>query len=840
MTPSAALRAAVLLAALAGGADAALAADPAAASAPPAPPAQGQVLPEPPGGTGPVRVEAGETVWHGETGLWEFRGGVVARRGAITLRARAASLDPATDELLATGDVVLADPTRVIAADEVRAVLDGPFHASGVVAYLKESPTELGGVEGKDQARVTGRNRLSFTGKALDGDAEGHLRAEDMRVSLCDCGPGQPPSWELRASRADVIPGDRVVLDWPVLYVTPRLVGVKKPVPVLVVPWMYLPLGDRHTGLLATQINSTGATGFSLAQPLFVTLGRSADTTITPEYMFGRSRSQVEDGKPAVRGFGARLELRWAPADGAEGQIEAHGVNDLDDEPSGAGGGRLSLIGYHTQRLGDSTRLRVAGALSTDPVWYRDFTSDVLLKGGTYARSQVLVSHKAEAWVLEGTAAYYQPLTPEGWTTPHGDYGTFGGDVPVAHRWPSLAATLLPVGVGPFLAQGRAGLARFATLSGEVGELGPGDPGWLHNVTTKPGMPGGEWRQAHRPAVNRADARLQLSWPMRLGGALSFDPFVRGVGVGYLPDDGESAYGGWAAYGASASFALSRSGGGLEHRIEPRVEYLGGTAEALHGEVPLAAGDQWDRLAPGVTIGGQPVLQRLSAAPPEAYQQLRLALVNRLDAGAGGHLQLELAQDLDLRRGTLAETTVRGSGAKGPLLGDLDLRFLPRGSRSQEAPPAAYDSPLDRFTQLRGSLGLVDRRGDEARATLVAVGPGGSGINMAGPDALFDLRPAAIDGVSQGTLALRGVLGGATLGYDALVPARPLDVARCTGSGTRKIEAWHIQQHAATMVWNSPCRCFVAKLVLRVNDCGDPSYSATIDLSQLMERATIR
>ena len=76
---------------------------------------------------------------------------------------------------------------------------------------------------------------------------------------------------------------------------------VDRPVPVLVVPWLYLPLGERQTGLLLPVLGSTGASGFTVAQPLFITLGRSADATVTAEYAFGRKRKQVSDGKPAVR-----------------------------------------------------------------------------------------------------------------------------------------------------------------------------------------------------------------------------------------------------------------------------------------------------------------------------------------------------------------------------------------------------------------------------------------------------------------------------------------------------------------------------------------------------------
>jgi LPS-assembly protein len=782
-----------------------------------------------------VSIEAGRASWLGESGRYLLEEGVVLRRGAVVLRARTATLDPATREVQATGGVLLTDATKVIAADGIRAVLDGPFEADDVIAFVKEGAVDLSGAKTIEEARRTGGNRVTFSGERATGDGSGRLQLHAAHLTLCDCGD-RAPSWELRTRHADVIPDERAILSWPVLYVTPRFLFVERPIPVLVVPWLYLPLGDRQTGLLVTQVGSTGATGFSIAQPLFVTLGESADATFTPEYMFGRSRDQVEAGKPAVRGFGARLELRWAPAPGAGGQVELHGVRDLDREPGGAGGNRMSIVGTHAQRLGEATRLRADVALASDPVWYRDFTSDVLAREAYYARSDLLLSRRADALVLEASLAYLQPLTPD--RRPEGlVYGTFGADVPVMHRWPSAAATLLPTRLGPFSLSGRAGVARFAPISGDTGELGPGDPGRRMEAE-------GLGVALPRPAATRGNLRLELSAPLLLHG-VSLTPFVRGAAAGYAWDSRDPALVAWGVGGLSVSTELSRRLGGLEHRIAPRAELWAGTrAVGLDEDEPFPAYDAWDRVATGaVVVDGSevPVLRRLSAAPGGGgYTQLRLAVENRLEAGAAGHLRLEVGQDFDLRAGTLAETFVTGAGVKGPFSAEASARFLAFGERPTPAPPPQYPSPLDDLTELRANVALTSPRGHALRASIFSLGPGASGTAMAGVDALFDLRPAALEGAAQGSVGVRGVFGGATLGYDALFPVRPTDVARCSGPGLRRIEPWQVQQHAASAIWNSPCRCFVARLVVRVNDCGEPSYSATIDLSQLGERAAFR
>lgn len=792
---------------------------------------------------GDVSVEAGSLSYQADTGAYRLGDGVVLRRGLVTLRARSATYDPSTGEVDATGDVLLTDAGRAVAADGIHAVLGGAYRAERVVAFLKEGPVALGEVTSIAEARRRGRNRLSFTGERLEGDAGGRLRLGGARMTACDCGDG-PPSWELRAGAASVVPGRHATLSWPVLYVTPRFLFIHRPVPVLILPWIFLPLGERQTGLLLPLVGSSGASGFSIEQPVFVTLGRSADATVTPGYLFGRSRGDVEAGLPSVRGFGARLELRWAPAPGARGEVELHVIHDLDREPRGAGGWRLGVEGAHAQRLAERLDMKLDLALASDPVWFRDATGDVLQRSASYRRSDLLLSWAGDAAVLEAGAAYLQPLTPGGWGSADGavraPYGTFGAEVPVFHRWPSLAATLLPRAVGPLELSGRAGVSRFAPTTGDaVGEFGPADLATVRGLTAP-----------RREAVTRVDARAELAAPLVLGDVLGLTPYLRGAALGYAFDTGrDPARLAWGVAGATLSSEVSRAYGGAVHRVTPRLELRAGS-RALGGDaggLPLLAYDAWDRVhddllrfpATAADPSGRPA-GALTAAPGGAFRQLRLSLENRLDAGAAGALRLEVGQDLDLVTGRAGETFFSGSAARGRLGADVSGRFLWLEGRAEPAPSPRYDSWLDRFTELRANVSAADARGDRLHAGILAIGPGASGTLMAGVDSLFDLRPAAVDATAQGAAGARVALGGATLGYDALFTVRPIEVGRCSGAGTRRLEAGQVQQHAGSLTWDSPCRCFLARVLVRITDCGEASYSATIDLSRVRERSAPR
>jgi LPS-assembly protein len=802
-----------------------------------------------PGGTGPVSVQA-ERVTREADGRIRLEGGAVVRRGVVTLRARSARVDPESGEVDAVGDVLLTDATRAVAADGLHAILGGPFEAEHVIAFVKDRPVELGQAATAEAARRTGANRLTLTGARLAGDESRRLTLSEARLTLCDCG-GAAPSWEIHTRKADVIPGVRAILSWPVLYVTPRFLLVNRPVPVLIVPWLYLPLGDRQSGLLIPEIGSTSGTGLVISQPVFVTLGRSADATVTPEYLFGHKTKAPTAA--SVRGFGTRLELRWAPAVDAAGTLELAWVHDLAREPGGGSGDRLGISGVHQQGLGPDTRLRLDLGLTSDPVWSRDFTPAVLLRDAFYRRSDLLVSHRSDALVLEGGAAYYQPLAPTAWNhaipsavpgalAPSG-YGAFGSDVPVFHRWPGLAGSLLPSTLGPVEVSGRVGVQRFAPASGDATSiaLGPGDPGGRLDAHQRPVV-----YALPREAATRLDTRLELRAPFRVG-PLALEPYLRGAALGYQFDTArDPAAEAWGVGGALVETELSRRYGDLVHRITPRLEFRAGTGAAGPDGRALAlpAYDEWDRVldrGPIPDLAGTGLLRparSLTAASESRFQQLRASVESHLTAKGVDRLRLLVGQDVDVGGGRLAETFFSAGAAAGPLGVDLSGRFLAFQGRVEPAPRPSHASLLDPFTELRAGISLGDPHGHVLRAGLLAVGAGGSGTLVAGVDPLFDLRPTAIDAVAQGSVGGRVVLGGGTLGYDALFPGRPIDVPQCSGNGTRRLEVWQVQQHTGSFAWNSPCRCFLAAFSLSVDDCGKiSSFKASINLARLGEGA---
>src|SRR6266567_773008 len=105
---------------------------------------------------GPIDVEAGEVSYDQQSGRYLLSGGAVLRRGTLTVRCRDASYDPGTGEVAALGDVLLLEPGRALAASSAHLIIDGPFAAQDVTAFLKPGTLDLSSARTISEARDKG------------------------------------------------------------------------------------------------------------------------------------------------------------------------------------------------------------------------------------------------------------------------------------------------------------------------------------------------------------------------------------------------------------------------------------------------------------------------------------------------------------------------------------------------------------------------------------------------------------------------------------------------------------------------------------------------------------
>jgi len=812
-------------------------------------------------------------------------GGVVLRRGAVTVRAASASYEESTGEIEATGGVLLTEPGRTVAASSLHAVLDGPYQARDVVAFVKDAPMlDLSRCRTLDEARATGRNRLTLGGGLLAGESGvDEFDVTGASVTVCDCGAG-PPSWVIRSRSAAVSPGRHAWLTLPVFYVTPRFLfwhhkflggpTTPKPIPVFAFPVAYLPLGDRQSGLLMPGLSELADNGWALDQPLFITLGRSWDMTLTAGWVFGPSAPHRLRG---IKGPGGTGELRWAPAEGVHGRARFFLQHSLiTDWPEGAarppGSNRIAFTLAHDQRLSDRDYLKAEVAVADDPYYTADFTGDALLQNEPYRRSAVALTHRLDDIALEADAAYHLPLQSldacggaaeckdAAGAVVSAPFGLFGTDVPVFHRLPSASLTLLPVRLGgPFRASAFASVARFAPIHGAAGDegadgIGPGEKGWpIAPGKLDQGERDGRWEPGERLAATRALSRIEVRAPVSLRRLLTVEPWLAGTAATYAFEANASPQvDARLAGGLTLSTSLSRSYGGrtrLKHIVEPSAAWRAGTGEAGPG-LPTYAYDEMDvaRLFFGPRDGSV-VGQRTLSAIPGDFSQLRLAVRNRLgltsERRSLASLDLSVGQDVDLTGGgrlaeTWAQMEYRFRLPFGwAFTGGGTARFFgfgahrPAGYR-MTAPSAKF---FDDFSQLSAKVKLADARGDDIHAELTAFGPGGSPRVLGGLEPFFDLRALPFEPNAGGNVGAEARLGGLTVKYDAFFDARTRKSGQTCLSGKPITSSPHFYQQKGSIVWNSECRCWKLGLEAILNECDNaPRFMLVVDVSSLAER----
>ncbi len=806
-----------------------------------------------------VQIEADQLVYGWETEVLRLEGHVVARRGEGVVRAAAGTLDRAHGVLTLKGGVLGVQGKDVFLADA--AVVDLNARTASLekaVLYLKERPAN-------PDRPTLGKNALILRGAKVRQAANGAYVAEDVTITPCDC--AGEPDYELLADRA-TIEGDRARLSgtWLRLF--------RLPLPMFP---LSLPLTQRQSGLLAPIFAYGGSPGFAYSQPVFLTLGRSYDVTLTPGFYTGGSSSQSPQvGRRTVRGPALGVEMRYAPFEGTAGLIAFDLFDDLDQRDSprtdappgeqgnGAGrgfGGVRGLARFQHRSEGELGVLAAKGAIASDVMAIADFLPPAL--GNTQHSLQTDVG----AWRVRGPitmgldATLLQDLRQVNGATP--DRRLFGREASSAfQRLPAVFAQIAPTPVGPALFSAEASAAQFlAFAQPRATERATGFA--LNSPGIGPDLASGDVARAPalrfdlspRLALN-GPARMPLDLRLELGGRA--DAWI----IEGHPDRRRARVYGLA--GAYAGLPLERAfDGGWLHRIEPSFEVRALTRSLQSGGPPIgdladaggaayaAAPDAAEQgLAPGLarregitrpcsagqdprgTTCGVPGLRRAYdeidfAAPSTGAVETVFSLSQSLWArGRGRILRFDLTQDALLWAHGARARVGEASAVAGLQAGSFGVDGGIRWDWSQHA-----------ISVVGGTARLHDSRGDEVHASAGLLAGSSSERLRAGIDELFSAaRLATAPGELQGTAA---VGGSALLPFNLGIKyelSRPLSATL-----SPYVADWI---HTAVLSYDTPCRCAGLLLTsqLAVKDGhamnGYPSFSLTIDLKSLGSFAT--
>lgn len=588
------------------------------------------------------------------------RGHAVLRDNGVTVWADELTYDQTLQHATARGNVMMVRGLTVAFADEIGVDLqsdDATLERGFLIQKRGVKPERLLAAKSAEELRDLGQVSLAMTGTRIKRIGEGHFLVDQLSFTPCDCNPAKP-TWRIDALHADLVEGERAILTLPVIYV--------HSVPVFAFPWMYLPLSERRTGLLVPQPVFSAFNGFTIDLPIFITLGRSYDLTLTPGYYAGASPDAAGHLPPyGIKGPRLQTEFRYVPSDQTRGRFSFGLIDDrrevrdpvtvaalLPDRPRGL---RWEIALQHAQELGGGFSDRVDAFAVSDGFYVRDLTPDILRRVEPYLRSTAALYRRDEDSYAGLDVAIRQDLR-WGFRLFGKDYNQDG----VQQIGPNTMQRLPGITYdfpqrqlwGPLFGGFRVEYSRIAPLSGLTGDEGRSgvyDPtpsyvqAWDNTQGDRKYQPG------EREARDRIDFRPRISAGFAAGKFARFTPYAAYREDIYLGEvTGKTIQRGYPTLGVTADSELSRvyplQSGALRHSIAPSIELR---------YVPPVLGSAW------------PILyDEVDAAVPaqglfQSVTQLSQRWSRRLGAVNYEMLRLDLGQDWDLRRRALGDSFAR-------------------------------------------------------------------------------------------------------------------------------------------------------------------------------------
>jgi lipopolysaccharide assembly outer membrane protein LptD (OstA) len=236
--------------------------------------------------------------------LWIGEGNVHIIYQDVEIRCERAEYDRSTGDITASGGVVVDRGPSRFTAEEAR------FNLETKTGIFRDATAFVDPM-------------YTFSGQEIEKLDENLYRLRRARFTSCEVDDAHPP-WSFYFHKAVV----RVEGLGRFTSTAMKIQGV----PVFYLPYMVWPIKqDRATGLLFPNIGYSDRRGFNLGLPLFVPLGRSYDVTVLADYY-------SED----FYGLGTRW--RWAPVQGAAGEINLYGLWDELNEIF-----QWQVFGFHNQ-----------------------------------------------------------------------------------------------------------------------------------------------------------------------------------------------------------------------------------------------------------------------------------------------------------------------------------------------------------------------------------------------------------------------------------------------------------------------------------------------------------
>ena len=293
--------------------------------------------------------------------------------GDLLMTADELTYDQATDTVIASGNVEVAQGGRVLRADSIHyRRRDDVVTASGDVA-MREPTGEVLFAESvaltgdlrtcvihRLSVLLTDQSRLVASGaRRIDGTRTVMRKAVYSPCALCPDDPAPAPLWQLRAAR--------VVHDQVERSITYRDASLEfLGLPILYTPYFRHPDPSvvRQSGFLTPSYSSSTALGAEVTIPYYWSLAPYQDVTFSPRFtseegvvLAGEYRKRARDGQFEIDASITRALTADEDGNRIRGHVFGHGLFDIDE---------TWRWGFDLERALDDTYLRRYGISSKD------------------------------------------------------------------------------------------------------------------------------------------------------------------------------------------------------------------------------------------------------------------------------------------------------------------------------------------------------------------------------------------------------------------------------------------------------------------------------------------
>lgn len=346
--------------------------------------------------------------------VYTLQGGVVIRYSTYTFQADKITYNSETGAIAAEGHVLLEGGPN----DEHVQATSAEYNIHTEVGRFENVHGTIGVRFRNQRAVLTSPNPFSFNGRTVKKMGPDHYRVFDGSITTCEL---PHPKWRFSAGKVVVDAGRNAKLYNSMFRV--------KGVPVFYLPFAYYPLQQRtrQSGFLLPHIGNSSIKGKIIGDSAYLTLGRTADTTVGADYY-------------SRRGWAPQGEFRWRPSEKSFLDATAFAVIDR-----GIGSPPVKQGGQEVQLDGETSFHNFRGVADVDYlsayVFRLAFYDVFSLAVNSEVKSEAFLSRTTNGLSLNTAMRRYQDFES---TTP--------GDVVSILHMPELEADSVdrPIGGTPF------------------------------------------------------------------------------------------------------------------------------------------------------------------------------------------------------------------------------------------------------------------------------------------------------------------------------------------------------------------------------------------------------